>query len=140
MRFSKRIASTTLKIRMHCQLNKSQTIYHGQENPQGLKSAFCSNFLSRYPLPWPRDSSATGFVFVSQICQVSSCSLCRCFFCSLCLQTFSPNIHLLGYFSLFMSPRAAHPIRDKLYRMFLFSTSSNNFLCLKCLIIYLFTS
>ena len=42
MRLSKRIASTTLKIRMHCQSNKSQTLYHGQENPRGLKPAFCS--------------------------------------------------------------------------------------------------
>ena len=24
---------------MHCHLNKSQTLYHGQENPRGLKSA-----------------------------------------------------------------------------------------------------
>lgn len=58
---------------MHCQLNKSQPPYHGQENLCGLISAFCPDFLSHHPLPRSSDSRATGFVFVSQIFQASSC-------------------------------------------------------------------
>lgn len=144
MRFSKKSASTTFKIKMHRTSNKSKKPLILVKRIWAVWYLFSAALLSYNPLSWLLDSSATGLIFVSPICQASSCF--KAFFNALfhVLKILAapplPHISMAHYFSLLESPRAAYLIPNNLYCIFLFLLPYSNSSCFKCSFVYSFVS